>query len=76
MVSIHGYNKEKKDKGFSDVYLLSFFFAVVAMFVFVGLLYGTIFLFRFAVDNWVWVLVGVVVVFFVFKFILSGSKHE
>ena len=77
MVKIHGYNEERKTKGFSDVYLLAFFFAIVAMFVFVGLLYGSIFLFNFVVRNWVWVLVGCVVAVFVLRFIRSrGSKYE
>ncbi len=77
MVSIHGYNKEKKHKGFSDVYLAAILFAVFAAFVFVGGLKFLIFLISFVVKNWVWVLVGIAAIVVVIKFVIpKGRKHE
>lgn len=76
MVSIHGYNKEKKIKGFFDIYLMVTCFSLFCAIVFVGGLKFFNFLVSFVIKNWVWILVAVAVVFVVFKFVLPrGKKH-
>ncbi len=76
MVRVHGYNKEKKRKGFSDVYLMAIIFAAFAAFVFVGGLKVLIFVIGFVIRNWVWVLVGIAAVVVIVKFLSRGKKHE
>ncbi len=77
MVSVHGYNKEKRRKGFSDIYLMAILFAAFAAGIFIGGLKFLTFLVSFVIKNWVWVLVVIAVIFVVFKFVLSkGEKHE
>ncbi len=77
MVSIHGYNKEKKRKGFSDIYFMALCFGLFCAFVFVGGLKFFIFIVSFVIKNWVWVFVIVAVLFVVFKFVLPRRrKHE
>lgn len=74
MVKIHGYNKEKKEKGFADVYLMAFVFAIVCVFVFIGGLHLLLLTINFVIKNWVWVLVGIGALVVVFKF-LTRKKH-
>ncbi len=75
MVSVHGYNKEKKRKGFSDIYFMAIIFAAIAAFVFVGGLKILMFVIGFVVRNWVWVLVGIAAVVVIVKFLSRGRKH-
>ena len=72
MARVHNYNKEKKDKGFSDVYLMAGLFGLLAGFVFIGGGIGLIFLLDLVVKYWVWVIVLVVVVVLIAKFFRRG----
>ncbi len=77
MVSVHGYNKEKKPKGFSDVYLMAIFFAAFVAGVAIAGGKTLIFLIKFVIQNWIWVLVGIGASIFVFKVLLPKvRKHE
>lgn len=68
MARIHNYNKERKDKGFFDVYLMALLFGLLAAFMFIGGGIGLIFLAKLALEYWVWVIVIGVVVFLAVKF--------
>ena len=76
MVRVHGYNKEKKKKGFSDVYLAAILFAAFAAGVAVAGGKTLMFVIGFVIRNWIWVLVGIAAVVVIVKFLSRGKKHE
>ena len=77
MVSVYGYNKEKKTKDFFDVYMMAVLFAVFAAFVFIGGLKILVIVINFLIKNWVWVLVVVAMIVVLVRFVFTRrTKHE
>lgn len=74
MVRIHGYNKEKKEKGFLDMYGMAILFGIfVAAFLIVGAK-GLIFLINILLKYWLWVLVVLFGIVLIKRFLLKRRK--
>lgn len=74
MVSVHTYNKEKKEKGFIDMYGMVIVFGVfVAVFLIVGAK-GLIFLVNILIKYWLWVLLVMFGIVFIKRFLLRRRK--
>lgn len=74
MVSVHGYNNEKKGGGFSDLYLMAGAFGIFVGVMLIGGGIGVEFLIRLAIEYWIWVVVGIGVVVICAKFLARRRK--
>lgn len=76
MVSVHGYNKEKKNNSFLDIYLMAGVIGVfVALFLIggsIGLKYTIVFL----IDKWVWVVASILGAVLVWNFVIKKKKTK
>lgn len=68
MVRVHGYNAERKEKGFGDLYIMAILFGALAVVVLVIGGKGLAFLISFFIDKWVWLVAVVLAIILIRKF--------
>ena len=73
-MKIHGYNEEKKGKGFSDIYTMAISFGLFLAVLLILGVNGIIFLVKLIIKNWM--LVGGIVIgaILIKKFFFKGEK--
>lgn len=76
MVSVYGYNPEKKQKSFSDIYLMAIFFGIFSGFIVIGGGIGIKYFLFLIINKWK-LSIGIVVILFLIKmYVLPKLKKE
>lgn len=76
MVSVHGYNAEKKDKSFLNIYIFAVIFGTFSALILIG---GGITIMRvlnFLVTKWVWFMIAALASLFVWKFVINKKTKR
>lgn len=73
---IWSYNKERKEKGFVDIYIMAIMFGCFAAILLIGGGIGLKFTIKFLIENWAWALGSIFAAILLRKFYLIKTRNS